>query len=81
MCCAFAATPMSRCKRVALDAFRLYRKERQGSHKRDTENYKHIARMLGSLPDGIREKMAGNLADRSWFFVGNMFTSFEETFV
>ena len=27
--------------------------------------------MLDSLPDGIMEKIAGNLADQSWFFVGN----------
>ena len=49
-------------------------------HKRDTENYKRIVCVSGSLPDNIKEKIAGNLADRSWFFVGNMFTSFEETF-
>ena len=30
-----------------------------------------IARMSGSLPDGIREEMAGNLAYRNQFFVGN----------
>ena len=57
---------MLRRKRVTLDAFRLYRKERLGCHKRDTENYNHIARMLDSLPDDIREKMTGNLADRNW---------------
>ena len=36
-------------------------------HKRDAENYKRIACVSGSLPGNIKEKIAGNLADRNRF--------------